>query len=579
MKIVIIGGVAGGASAAARLRRLDERAEIIVFERSGFVSYANCGLPYYIGGTIEDESDLTLQTPQSFWRRFRIDARVHHEVTAIDRENRTVTVRNLETGAVFAESYDKLVLSPGAVPVRPKLPGIESARIETLRTVEDTLRIRETVVGQKLRSAVVVGGGFIGVEMAENLRELGLDVRLVEMQPQVLGQFDADMASFLHAHLRKHGVELLLGRAVSGFADTETGVRVQFSDSTETEADLVLLAIGVAPDSTLAREAGLSLGARGSIAVNDRMQTSDPDIYAVGDAVEIFHRVTGQRTTVPLAGPANKQGRIAADNICGIPSGFTGSQGSSVMKAFDLTVATTGLTEKASRTAGLDCDAVILTPPSHATYYPGSHPIALKVVFEKPGGRIVGAQAIGREGVDKRIDVLAVAVRARMTARDLTELDLAYAPPYSSAKDPVNMAGYAIENLLDGLVEQVRWSEALDAAGMPRGRVLVDVRTDAEHARGHVEGALHIPLDELRDRLGELPRDATLYVHCQTGLRSYLACRILAQHGFACKNVAGGYSLWEQIELDRQGAEADRQQVAAADRAPLAEGVGPCGLR
>lgn len=551
MKVVIIGGVAGGASAAARLRRLDEQAEIIIFERSGFISYANCGLPYYIGGTIEDESDLTLQTPQSFWRRFRIDARVRHEVTAIDRENRTVTVRNLETGAVFAESYDKLVLSPGAVPVRPKLPGIESARIETLRTVEDTLRIRETVVGQKLRSAVVVGGGFIGVEMAENLRELGLDVRLVEMQPQVLSQFDADMASFLHAHLRKHGVELPLGRAVSGFADTETGVRVRFSDSTEAEADLVLLAIGVAPDSALAREAGLSLGARGSIAVNDRMQTSDPDIYAVGDAVEIFHRVTGQRTTVPLAGPANKQGRIAADNIAGLESRYKGAAGTSVLKVFEMTAAATGLSERAAQAAGIAYDKVILAPASHASYYPGGTVMTIKLLFSPEDERILGAQIVGFDGVDKRIDVLATAMQAGMPVTALKDLDLAYAPPYASAKDPVNMAGFIAENVLSGRVKQFFYE---DLAALPTdGSVtLLDTRTDAEYAGGHADGfATHIPVDDLRARIGELDPAKPVYVMCQSGLRSYIACRILAQHGFDCFNFAGGYRFYASVRHDR----------------------------
>ena len=589
MKVVIVGGVAGGATAAARLRRLDEQAQIVVVERTGYVSYANCGLPYYVGGVIRDRARLTLQTPDSFWRRFRIDARTQQEVVSIDRAAKTVTVRRLHDGSTYLEPYDKLVLAPGALPVVPPIPGTDIEHLFTLRTVEDTFAIADFVEQTAPRSATVVGGGFIGLEMAENLTERGLAVTVVQRGGHVMPTLDDDMAPILHNHLRSHGVRLALNAAVAGFAqapgrDAETGHRIArvatlLEGRDPLVSDMAILAVGVRPDSTLAREAGLELGLRDAIRVDERMRTSDPDIYAVGDAVEVVNAVTGQPALIALAGPANKQGRIAADNICGIPTSFTGSQGSSVMKAFDLTVATTGLTEKAARTAGLDCDAVILTPPSHATYYPGSHPIALKVVFEKPGGRIVGAQAIGREGVDKRIDVLAVAVRARMTARDLTELDLAYAPPYSSAKDPVNMAGYAIENLLDGLVEQVRWSESLDAAGMPRGRVLVDVRTDAEHARGHVEGALHIPLDELRDRLGELPRDATLYVHCQTGLRSYLACRILAQHGFACKNVAGGYSLWEQIELDRQGAEADRQQVAAADRAPLAEGVSPCGLR
>ena len=554
MKVVIIGGVAGGASAAARLRRLDEAAEIIIFERSGFISYANCGLPYYIGGTIEDESDLTLQTPQSFWRRFRIDARVRHEVTAIDREKKTVSVLNLETGERLTESYDKLILSPGAVPVRPKLPGIESERIQTLRTVEDTLRIRAMAVGQKLKSAVVVGGGFIGVEMAENLRGLGMAVSLIEMQPQVLGQFDGDMASFLHAHMKKHGVELLLGRAVAGFADTESGVRVSLGDGAELETDLVILAIGVAPDSRLARDAGLSLGARGSIAVNDRMQTSDPDICAVGDAVEIAHRVTGQRTTVPLAGPANKQGRIAADNICGGDSRYPGSQGSSVIKVFDMTIATTGVNEKTAKQAGIDCDKVYLSPMSHAGYYPGGKVMTLKVVFEKGTYRLLGAQIVGYEGVDKRIDVLATAIHAGLSALQLKDLDLAYAPPYSSAKDPVNMAGFMIENLSHGLVEQF-FPEDVDALPRDGSVTLLDVRTPGEYADGHAEGFVNLPVDDLRERLREVPVGKPVYVICQSGLRSYIACRILAQQGFKCYNLSGGWRLYEAVVRDRTAAQ------------------------
>ena len=550
MKVVIIGGVAGGASAAARLRRLDEAAEIIIFERSGFISYANCGLPYYIGGTIEDESDLTLQTPQSFWRRFRIDARVRHEVTAIDREKKTVSVLNLETGERLTESYDKLILSPGAVPVRPKLPGIESERIQTLRTVEDTLRIRAMAVGQKLKSAVVVGGGFIGVEMAENLRGLGMAVSLIEMQPQVLGQFDGDMASFLHAHMKKHGVELLLGRAVAGFADTESGVRVSLGDGAELETDLVILAIGVAPDSRLARDAGLSLGARGSIAVNDRMQTSDPDIYAVGDAVEIAHRVTGQRTTVPLAGPANKQGRIAADNIAGLESAYKGAAGTSVLKVFDMTAASTGLSERAAQAAGIPYQKIILSPASHAAYYPGGSVMTMKLLFSPAGERILGAQIVGFDGVDKRIDVLATAMQAGLPVTALTDLDLAYAPPYASAKDPVNMAGFIAENVLSGRVKQFFYE---DLAALPTdGSVtLLDTRTNGEYAGGHAEGfTTHIPVDDLRARIGELDNSKPVYVMCQSGLRSYIACRILAQNGFDCRNFAGGYRFYASAQRD-----------------------------
>ena len=475
---------------------------------------------------------------------------MRHEVTAIDREKKTVSVLNLETGERLTESYDKLILSPGAVPVRPKLPGIESERIQTLRTVEDTLRIRAMAVGQKLKSAVVVGGGFIGVEMAENLRGLGMAVSLIEMQPQVLGQFDGDMASFLHAHMKKHGVELLLGRAVAGFADTESGVRVSLGDGAELETDLVILAIGVAPDSRLARDAGLSLGARGSIAVNDRMQTSDPDIYAVGDAVEIAHRVTGQRTTVPLAGPANKQGRIAADNIAGLESAYKGAAGTSVLKVFDMTAASTGLSERAAQAAGIPYQKIILSPASHAAYYPGGSVMTMKLLFSPAGERILGAQIVGFDGVDKRIDVLATAMQAGLPVTALTDLDLAYAPPYASAKDPVNMAGFIAENVLSGRVKQFFYE---DLAALPTdGSVtLLDTRTNGEYAGGHAEGfTTHIPVDDLRARIGELDKSKPVYVMCQSGLRSYIACRILAQNGFDCRNFAGGYRFYASVQRD-----------------------------
>ncbi len=561
MKVVIVGGVAGGATAAARLRRLDECAEIVVIERTGYVSYANCGLPYYVGGVVAERSKLALQTPESFCRRFRIDVRVRQEVVAIDRAAKTVTVRRLDDGSVYREPYDKLILAPGAKPVVPSVPGIGAERLFTLRTVEDAFAIADFIDACAPQSATVVGGGFIGLEMAENLVKRGLEVTVVQRGGHVMPTLDADMASLVHNRLRACGVRLALNAAVTGFSEERGRIFTHVDGCESLASDMVLLAVGVAPDSALAREAGLELGLRGAIRVDEHMRTSDPDIYAVGDAVEVAHAVTGAPALIALAGPANKQGRVAADNVCGIPSRFAGSQGSSVMKAFDATLAATGLTEKAARAAGLDCDAVLLSPPSHATYYPGSATLALKVVFERPSGRILGAQAVGRDGVDKRIDVLAVAVRAGMTAHDLADLDLAYAPPYSSAKDPVNMAGYAICNLLDGLVEQVRWDEAL---ARPAGSVLLDVRSAGEHARGHVEGAVHIPLDELRGRLDELSgAPAPVYVHCQSGLRSYLACRILVQHGIACVNVAGGYGFLEQLELDR---------------AMQAEGVGPCGV-
>lgn len=550
MKIVIVGGVAGGATAAARLRRLDETAEIVVFERSGFVSYANCGLPYYIGGVIEDQEELTLQTPESFYERFRVQMKVHHEVTAIDRSAKTVTVRNLATGEVFQESYDKLLLAPGARPTQPALPGVGLDRLFTLRTVEDTLRIRRFVDTQHPKSVVLAGGGFIGLELAENLRERGLDVTIVQRPKQLMTPFDADMASLIHREVRAHGVRLALGHTVEGFAESEGGVQVLLKDEQPLQADMVILAIGVTPDSRLAAEAGLELGLKGSILVNDRMQTSDPDIYAVGDAVQVDHFVTGQPALIALAGPANKQGRIAADNMAGGDSRYKGSQGSSVLKIFDLTAAATGLNEAAARRAGLDVEAVVLSPMNHAGYYPGGRVMTMKVLFERRTGKLLGAQIVGSDGVDKRIDVLATAIRAGMTAADLTELDLAYAPPYSSAKDPVNMAGYMMENLLTGKVKQFRLDEL---ATLPRdGSVtLLDTRTTGEYSRGHADGFINLPLDELRDRLSELDPAKPVYVMCQSGLRSYLACRILTQHGFTCYNFAGGYRFYEAVTTDR----------------------------
>ena len=551
MKVVIVGGVAGGATAAARIRRLDEQAEVIVFERSGFISYANCGLPYYIGGVIEDPEDLTLQTPESFYRRFRIHMKVRHEVIAIDPARKCVTVRNLETGDVFEECYDKLLLSPGAKPVWPDLPGMDSDRLFTLRTVEDTLRIKTFVNRMKPKSAVMVGGGFIGLEVAENLRQLGLDVTIVQRPKQLMNPFDADMASFIHSEMRKHGVKLALGRSVEGFEKREDGVDVLLKDSPPIHADMVVLAIGVMPESALAKTAGLALGMKGSILVNDRMETSVPDIYAVGDAVQVKHAVTGQNVLLSLAGPANKQGRIAADNICGGDSRYRGSQGSSVVKVFDMTAACTGVNETNAQKAGLQVDKVILSPMSHAGYYPGGKVMTVKVVFEKETYRLLGAQIVGYEGVDKRIDVLAVAIHTGMKAYELKELDLAYAPPYSSAKDPVNMAGYMIDNIRTGVLRQ-RYLE--DVATLPRdGSVtLLDTRTVGEYSRGHVDGFQNIPVDELRERIGELEAGKPVYVICQSGLRSYISVRILAGYGFEAYNFTGGFRFYDAVTNDRR---------------------------
>ena len=550
MKVVIVGGVAGGATAAARIRRLDEQAEIVVFERSGYISYANCGLPYYIGGVIEDPEDLTLQTPESFFSRFRIHMKVHHEVTAIHPDKKTVSVKNVKTGEDFEESYDKLLLSPGAKPVWPDLPGMGSDKLFTLRTVEDTFRIKEFVDQNKPKSAVMVGGGFIGLEVAENLRELGMEVTIIQRPKQLMNPFDPDMAAFIHAEMRRHGVKLALGYSVEGVIEKDGGVDVLLKDQPSIHADMVVLAIGVTPESSLAKEAGLALGLKGSILVNDRMETSDPHIYAVGDAVQVKHYVTGEDALIALAGPANKQGRIAADNICGGDSRYLGSQGSSVIKVFDLTAATTGINETNARKAGLDADTVILSPMSHAGYYPGGKVMTMKVVFEKKTFRLLGAQIVGYEGVDKRIDVLATAIHAGMKATELKDLDLAYAPPYSSAKDPVNMAGFMIDNIEKGTLKQ--W-HLEDEKSLPRDGsvILLDTRTEGEYSRGHVEGFSNIPVDELRQRIHEIEPGKPVYVICQSGLRSYIASRILAGYGFAVYNFAGGYRFYAAVTHDR----------------------------
>ena len=549
MKVVIVGGVAGGATAAARIRRLDEQAEIVVFERSGYISYANCGLPYYIGDVITDPEELTLQTPESFFSRFRVDMKVRHEVTAIHPERKTVSVKNLETDEVFEESYDKLILSPGAKPTQPRLPGVGIDKLFTLRTVEDTFRIKEYINQNHPKSAVLAGGGFIGLELAENLRELGMDVTIVQRPKQLMNPFDADMASFIHNEMRKHGVKLALGYTVEGFEERNGGVDVLLKDNAPLHADMVVLAIGVTPDTALAREAGLELGIKGSIVVNDRMETSVPDIYAAGDAVQVKHYVTGEDALISLAGPANKQGRIIADNICGGDSRYLGSQGSSVIKVFDMTAATTGINETNARKAGLDVDTVILSPMSHAGYYPGGKVMTMKVVFEKGTYRLLGAQIVGYDGVDKRIDVLATAIHAGLKATQLKDLDLAYAPPYSSAKDPVNMAGFMIDNISKGLKQ---W-HLHDADKLPRDGsvILLDTRTAWEYSSGHIEGFVNIPVDELRERLDEIEPGKPVYVICQSGLRSYIATRILEGYGYEAYNFAGGFRFYDAVVNDR----------------------------
>ena len=551
MKVVIIGGVAGGATAAARIRRLDEQAEIIVFERSGYISYANCGLPYYIGDTITEPKSLTLQTPESFFSRFQITMKVRHEVTAIHAERNIVSVKNLETGAEFEERYDKLLLSPGAKPSLPPVPGTDIDRLFTLRTVEDTFRIKDYINKKNPRSVILAGGGFISLELAENLRHLGMEVTIIQRPKQLMNPFDEDMASFIHSEMRSHGIRLLLGHTVEGFEETENGVRVLLKEEAPLSADMAVLAIGVSPDTRLAEMAGLKLGIKNSIIVNERMETSVPNIFAVGDAVQVKHFVSGGDSLISLAGPANKQGRIAADNICGKDSRYSGSQGSSIIKVFNMTAAVTGLNEKSAKKAGLSVDKVILSPMSHAGYYPGGKVMTMKVVFEKETYRLLGAQIVGYEGVDKRIDVLATAIRAGMKATDLNELDLAYAPPYSSAKDPVNMAGFMIENIASGQLKQFHLEDINDLP-LDGSVTLLDTRTEGEFSRGHVTGFINIPVDQLRENLNKLPKDKPVYVMCQSGLRSYIACCILKGEGYDAYNFSGGYRFYDAVVNDRK---------------------------
>lgn len=552
MKVVIVGGVAGGASAAARLRRLNENAQIVIFERTGYMSYANCGLPYYIGGEIGDEEELTLQTPEAFWDRFRVDVRVHHEVTKINRERKTVTVKNLENGKTYEEGYDKLILSPGAKPVKPDMKGLDSPLIFTLRTVEDTLGIKSFIDSRKPKSALVVGGGFIGMEMCENLTALGISVSLIGRSDHLFPPFDFDMACALHAEAERHGVTLLLDTEVNAF-ETKDEKITAFTDNGAISADMALLSIGVSPESSLAADAGLKLGLKNSIYVNNSLQTSDPDIYAVGDAIEVSHIVTAKKALISLAGPANKQGRIAADNICGINSEYKGSLGSSVLKFFNLTAASAGLNEEAAKRAGYDFEKIILSPMSHASYYPGGSAMTVKVIFERKTQKLLGAQIVGYDGVDKRIDVIATAMRAGLKGSELAELELAYAPPYSSAKDPVNMVGFMIENISNGLVKQFHY-EDIDALVNNKSVFLLDSRTPGEYARGHIDGFVNIPVDSIRERLDEIPKHKPVYVICQSGLRSYLTCRILSENGYNCYNFSGGYRFYSTVKHGKEQA-------------------------
>lgn len=539
MKILIVGGVAGGASAAARARRLDEKAEIILFERGEHISFANCGLPYYIGDIIHERDKLLVTNPAAMKDRFAIDVRVKNEVLRIDRSKKELQVKDLVSGKEYSESYDYLILSPGASAVRPPIKGIDLVGIYTLRNLEDTDRIKTAIAGKK--SAVVVGGGYIGLEMAESLRHAGLQVTLVELADQVMGPADPEMAAMLHTEIRMSGVDLKLGQSVTSFEKSAENLRVILSSGAKIDADVVIMAIGVRPENALAREAGIELGVTGGIKVNGSMRTSDERIYAVGDAVEVKDLMTGKPALIPLAGPANRQGRIAVDNIFGLHREYRDTQGSAVCKVFDLTFAMTGLSEKQAVKHAIRYDKIYVHPANHASYYPGATSISLKMIYDPDTGRVLGAQAVGLAGVEKRIDVMAVAIRAGMTVYDLEELELCYAPPYGSAKDPVNYAGFVAANLLR---QHSRHFHVADIAGLKPDQKLLDVRTPEEVMAGAIPGAINIPLHELRARTSELSPEKEYMVYCQAGLRGYLAYRILTQRGFRASNLDGGYKTY-----------------------------------
>ncbi len=548
-KVIIIGGVAGGASAAARARRLSEEAEIVLFERSHYISFANCGLPYHIGGEIADRDRLLVTTPEMMHDRFRIDVRIRTEVTAIDREQREVEVKNLETGEIYRESYDALILSPGAEPIRPPIPGIDHPKVLSLRNMEDMDRIIAALDGQP--HATVIGGGYIGLEMAEALRRRKISTTLVELAPQVMGPADPEMVSILHQELTVNGVDLRLGTSVTAFEESDAGIKLILSSGEALETGLAVLAIGVRPETGLASAAGLTIGPRGGIQVDDRMQTSDPAIYAVGDAIEVVDFATRQPALIPLAGPANRQGRIVADNLFGRDSHYHDTQGTAICKVFNLAIAMTGLSEKSAKRSGIAYEKVYVHPASHASYYPGAAPLNLKMLFDPESGKVLGAQAVGSDGVDKRIDVLAVAIRAGLTVYDLEEMELTYAPPFGSAKDPVNYAGFVAANVLRG---DAKICQAEDVIHPEPNQKLLDVSTPDEVAAGTIPGAKNIPLDDLRNRLGELNKEKEYLVFCRVGLRGYVACRFLTQNGFNCRNLTGGYATYQRT-VGMQAAE------------------------
>ena len=568
-RILIVGGVAGGASAAARVRRLSEEAEIVMFERGEFVSFANCGMPYHIGGVIAERDRLLVQTPESLMKRFRIDVRTSTEVIRIDRAGKRVIARNLKTGAEVTEPYDALILSPGAEPVRPNIPGVESSRVFTLRSLRDMDAIKALLDTERPARAAIIGAGYIGLEMTEALVERGVKVVLIELMNQVMGPLDPEMAALLKGQLVLRGVDLRLGTSVTSLRDEGCGLAAVLSTGETVACDFAMMTVGVRPDVKLAREAGLSIGETGGIITDEHMRTSDPDIYAVGDAVEVTDFVGGFKTLIPLAGPANRQGRIAADAVFGRKSAYLNTQGTAIVKVFDLAAGMTGLSEKILKRRGIPCEKIYIHPASHAGYYPGASPISLKLLFDPADGRILGAQAVGADGVDKRIDVIAVAIRAGMTVHDLKDLELSYAPPYGSAKDPVNYAGFVASNVLSGDMRVCTLEEMLDPSN---GQLILDVRTHAEVLGGTIPGAVNIPVDELRRRMNELPRDKEILVTCQVGLRGYIACRILTQYGYRCRNLSGGYKTFSNAVSARREVEP----VSPVEK-DMRDDTGECG--
>lgn len=547
-KVVIVGGVAGGASTAARLRRMDENCEIIMLERGEYISFANCGLPYHIGKNIEEREALLLQTPESMKTRFNIDVRVKNEVISINREEKKISVKNLLTNEIYLEQYDVLVLSPGSSPIRPRIPGIDSPNVFSLWNMQDMDAVIEYIKANEPKNAVVVGGGFIGIEMAENLYDLGLNVSLVEMADQVMAPIDYDMAQLVHAHIKEKGVELYLKNGVSSFEYKAGKTSVHLQSGAQLNADLVIFSIGIRPNSELAKAAGLTTNEKGGIVVNDYLQTSDENIYALGDVIEVEDFVNKSRTMIPLAGPANKQGRIVANNIVGLKEVYKGTMGSSIAKVFDLAVAATGNNEKTLNRSGKvykkDYHVTIVQPNSHAGYYPGALPMTIKLMFD-PSGTILGAQAIGMEGVDKRIDVIATVMKLKGTIYDLAELELAYAPPYSSAKDPVNMVGFTAENILKGEMPATMWHE-VDTLEV-KATTLLDVRTGYENEFGTIENAITIPVDDLRERMNELDKSKEVVIFCAVGIRGYIAAKMLKQNGFTVSNLLGGYNFYKVV--------------------------------